>query len=760
MKDHPKDYLSEIRESVRTRFEQSKRVLSFDEFLELTFEDPYPVLRNSAHYVLDAIESFGQSDVLVRGRNQKRYKIFDNAFAENPTPIVGQENVQNQVVQILTSFVRTSKADKLVVLHGPNGSAKSSLIRTLCEGLETYSHTDAGRTFHFSWIFPEGSLEKSGLGIGAKRETNSSESFAKLEQERIGAIVRSELHENPLFLIPRVDRKVLFEGWLKAAKGRPVQEKLEQLRESFLKSELGHKNALIFEALLADYNGDFKKVLRHVRVERFTFSKRFRRGLVSIEPQFGVDAGMRQVTLDRSMANLPPALQSLNLFQLEGDLVDGNRGLIEYNDFLKRPLEHFKYLLGTCESGSVNLSHVMVFLDSLFVATTNDRQLEAFREHPEYNSFKARLELIKVPYLLRYNEEDKIYRETARRAAGPKELLPNTTKALALWAVLTRLKRPLTKNKSPLLVKILEGLSPVAKAKLYDSAELPPNLSDEERRDLRNHVEELATEHQHQPYYEGLLGASARELKVVLQLSSQNDQFPTLGPPAIFSELRKLVKRPMDFEYLRQEAIQGYHDFEGMIDVVRQEWLNWVDREMKESLELQSDFQLKDLLANHIKNITAFVRGEKIKNRHTGANEEPEAHMMQEFEELVGMSGNSDEVRRNIISRLGAWSIENPGRDMRQGLPYDLIFPDLMEKLRNRFHEKQVAKVKTMGGFILDVATFDQVLNATSLERDKLSEGAALAVKAYTGLQQKYGYGPIGAKEALVELIKSRYVEN
>ncbi len=755
-----KDYLNNIRESVRTRFEQSKRVLSFDEFLELASEDPYPIIRNSAHYTLDAINSFGQSEYALRGRSVKRFKIFDNDYATNPLPIVGQEAVQSQIYQIITSFVRSAKADKLIVLHGPNGSAKSSLVRTLFEGLEFYSQQDEGRLFQFSWVFPQASVEKTGLGIGAKRESPSDDSFAKLDQERIEAIVRSELHENPLFLIPKEDRKELFESWIKATKSKVAKEKLERLREYFLKSELGHKNALIFEALLADYNGDLKKVLRHVRVERFHLSRRFRRGLVTIEPQFGVDAGMRQVTLDRSMANLPPALQSLNLFQLEGDLVDGNRGLIEYNDFLKRPLEHFKYLLGTCESGSVNLSHVVVFLDSLFIATTNDRQLEAFREHPEYNSFKARLELIKVPYLLRFSDEEKIYIETAKRAAGPKELLPHSTQALALWAVLTRLKRPLTKNKSSLLVKILEGLTPLAKAKLYDTGELPPNLNDEERRELRNHIEELANEHQNQPYYEGLLGASARELKVVLQMASQNDQYLTVGPSAIFAELRKLVKRPMDFEYLRQEAIQGYHDFEGMIDVVRGEWLDWVDREMRDALALQDDRQLKEFLASYMKNIIASVRGEKIKNRITGQNEVSDASLMNEFEEFLGITQGVEEHRKNLITRLGAWSIENPGRDMSAGLPYENIFSELMEKLRERFHDKQIVKIKSMGAFILDISNFDLAVSTTSAERDKLSEDASMAIRAYKGMQEKFGYGPLGAKEVLVELIKARYVEN
>lgn len=611
--------------------------------------------------------------------------------------------------------------------------------------------------FNFSWIFPEGSVEKVGMGISTSKRENAEplESYAKLDQEKIGAVVRSELHENPLALIPTEDRRLLFDKWVAKTSDPKKKEKLERLRDHFLKAELSHKNALIYDALLADYSGDYKKLLRHVRIERMYLSKRFRRGLVSIEPQFGVDAGMRQVTLDKSMANLPAALQSLNLFQLEGDLIDANRGIVEYNDFLKRPLEHFKYLLGTTESSSVNLGHIVVFLDTLFLATTNDRQLEAFREHPEYNSFKARLEFIKVPYLLRVSEEEKIYTETATRAAGPKELMPHTVRSLALWAVLTRLKRPITKNKSNVLTRILENLSPLAKAKLYDTGEMPDNLNDEERRELKGHIEELYTEHQHQPYYEGLLGASARELKVVLQLASQNDQYPTLGPHAVFAELKKLVKRPMDFEYLRQEPVQNYHDFEGMIQTTRQEWLNWVDREMRQSIELQDERQIKDFLVNYMRNATNYIQGEKTKNRVTGQHEGADANLMHEFEGLVGVSGNIEEFRKNLISRLGAWSIENPNRNHSKALPYDEIFPDLVDKLRNRFEDAHIAQIRAMGAALLDVAAFDAALGS---QVSKMADATALAVKAYRGMQEKFGYGPNGAKEALVELVKSRYL--
>lgn len=746
-----------LTQSIKTRFEESKRVLTFDEFLDLAHEIPHLVLRDAANYLLDATGYFGTEKVNIRASEVQRLKLFNHAFSERPQPVYGQEAAGNRLLQILTGFVRSGRTNKLIVLHGPNGSAKTSLIRTLFDGLEAYSKTSEGRIFHFSWIFPTESYEKGSLGIGARRDSSAApptSSFARLDPERVGAIVRSELHENPLYLIPREERKDIFDQWWKSCP-KNGRVGLERLRDSFFQGELSHKNALIFEALLNDYSGDFKRVLRHVRVERLFLSRRFRRGLVSVEPQFGVDAQIRQVTLDRSMANLPPALQSLNLFQLEGDLVDGNRCIVEFNDFLKRPLEHFKYLLGTCESGTVNLGHVVAFLDTVLVATTDERHLEAFREHPEYPSFKSRLEFIRVPYLLRFSDEEKIYRTSAEAAKGPKELMPHTTKVLALWAVLTRLKRPLLKNKNSVLTRILENLTPLAKAKLYDSGELPEKLSDEERKELKGHIEELIEEQQNQPYYEGLLGASARELKAVIQMASQNDQFPTLGPNAILAELRKIVKRPMDFEYLRLEPNQGYHAFEDLIGVVFEEWMNWVDREMRICFEFQSEAQFLETLTRYMTHATAHVSGEKLKNRITGQNEVADIDLMLDFENKVGASGDIEEFRKNLISRLGAWSVENAGWDKKKGLPYERIFPDLLEKLSIKHHEAQVSRIKEIGAVLIDANALESADKDSS---GTLGENSQMALKAFRGLQEKFGYGPAGAKEALVTLMKARYV--
>ena len=43
-----------------------------------------------------------------------------------------------------------------------------------------------------------------------------------------------------------------------------------------------------------------------------------------------------------------------------GELTAANRGLLEYSDLLKRPLEAYKYLITTVEQASISLSNATI----------------------------------------------------------------------------------------------------------------------------------------------------------------------------------------------------------------------------------------------------------------------------------------------------------------------------------------------------------------------------------------------------------------
>src|SRR3989441_573835 len=102
-------------------------------------------------------------------------KLFDRPFdlganssqeGEGGAPICGQEDVQNAIYRILSGFVRAGRMNKLILLHGPNGSAKSSIVAAIQRALEDYSRKEEGQLYRFNWIFPSEKLVKGSIGFG------------------------------------------------------------------------------------------------------------------------------------------------------------------------------------------------------------------------------------------------------------------------------------------------------------------------------------------------------------------------------------------------------------------------------------------------------------------------------------------------------------------------------------------------------------------------------------------------------------------
>ena len=327
---------------------------------------------------------------------------------------MGQEEVQAAVYRLVSNFAREGRTNRLILLHGPNGSAKSTFVACMQRAMEHYSTLDEGALYKFNWIFPSQKLTKGGIGFGGGIEPGGAqETYAYLDDELIESKISDEMRDHPLLLLPRrqaarADRP---SGW-----PRPIGTGFGPA-DYLLRGDLSHRNRQIFEALLSSYHGDLAKVLRHVQVERFFVSRRYRQAAATVEPQLAVDAHSRQLTMDRSLASLPPALQSLTLYEYQGELVDGNRGVIDFADLLKRPLESYKYLLGTVEQGRVSLDVASLELDTVFIGSSNEGYLAAFKEIPEFQSFKGRMELVRVPYLLDYRVEQKIYEAQIQVAA-------------------------------------------------------------------------------------------------------------------------------------------------------------------------------------------------------------------------------------------------------------------------------------------------------------------------------------------------------
>lgn len=739
--------LSAIARSSEEQFRHGRRVLSFEEYLELFATDPVRHGRDASRYVRDMFDHYGVREVQRPWGALRRFRLFDLPWEDDPTmrrdALVGQEHVQQEIYRVLSNFAREGRPNRLILLHGPNGSAKSTVAGCIMRALEHYSTLDEGALYRFHWVFPSQKTIRGAIGFGEndKRTVSTTGSFAHLDESQIDARLAIEIRDHPLFLLPLSERRELLRdlfGDMKASEAPP---------EWLFRGRLNRKNQQVFDALLGTYQGDMRQVLKHVQVERYFISHRYRTGAVTIGPQMSVDAGERQITADRSLAALPTALQATTLFEAHGELIEAQGGLLEYSDLLKRPIESFKYLQLSVETGEVALTQQNVQLNCVMLGSANEIHLDAFREHPEYASFRGRFELITAPYLLSYLDEQQIYDNQIVPQVG-REVAPHATQVAAMFAVLTRMRRPSPERYSQQLGAIVAALTAFEKMELYASGAVPERLDADSAKLLHAHIQDIYVESDVYPIYEGRVGASPREMRSVLLNAAQNPQFTYLSPLAVLDEIEALTTRKSEFGWLQEKPLPGgYHDFKGMLDSIKQRLFDLWEEEMRYASGFVDEQVYAELFERYVANVSSWTKNEKIRNKMTGDYEAPDTNMMAEVEKLLGVPQNSEEYRRGLISAIAAWAIDHPGTKLDAAA----VFPQLVRKMRAAvFAERRHAVALLCRDLVRLLRDGDGALDAARRETVRA---------ALDRMKRKFGYSEEAARDVASALVRWRFAE-
>ncbi|MFO0678802.1 MAG: serine protein kinase PrkA [Polyangiaceae bacterium] len=760
--DPIKAEVSRIAASVEQSFRAGRRVLSFAEYLALFEDDPVRYARDASRYVRDMLDAFGTTKVSRPWGDFTRWNLFDLPF-DDAGPVepgrlpkgalVGQEHVQEEIYRVLSNFAREARPNRLILLHGPNGSAKSTIVGCLMAGLEAYSQRDEGALYRFNWVFPSTKTTRGSLGFGSKTgEPASPEvaSFAHLADDQIDAKLLVEVRDHPLFLVPVAERRKLVEAAIaryKKGKGAKDAKVVEPVADWLVRGQLSHKSQQVFEALLSSYRGSYADVLKHVQVERYFVSRRYRTAAVTIGPQMSVDAGERQITADRSLSALPASLQALTLYEARGELVDAAGGILEFSDLLKRPLDTFKYLQLSVETGEVALNQQNVQLNCVMMGSANELHLDAFREHPEFASFRGRLELVRAPYLLSHVEEQSIY-DSHVVPQLQKHAAPHATEMAAMFAVLTRMRKPNPDKYSRALGSVVASLTALEKMDLYAFGRAPERLDADVQKLLSANVREVWKESEAYPIYEGRIGASPREMRVVLFDAAQSTRFDYLSPIAVLDEIDALCVRRNEFEWLQEEPVSGgYHDHKMFRESLLDRLLTTWESTMYTASGLVAEDRYSELFDRYVQHVSSWTKRERLFNRVTGQYEEPDEKMMREIERLFEVPGDPEDWRRQIISTIAAWALDHPGQKVEPMT----IFPHHRRRMREAIFAERRGQVARITKDIVILLREDGV----GLDSERRSEAKA----AIDRLTSSLGYTESSAVDMASMLVRRRFAE-
>ncbi len=633
------------------------------DYLELLELKPSQYLRSAYTYAIDALTYMA---------HEQPQSYFHTVHDKFQTPaLYGQQEVISQLIHALK---QGEQSNRLILLHGPNGSGKTSLIQRLMEALELYSLTNEGAVYTFHWVFPLN--QKNQLGLHTNTEQNETSSYAHLPSHLVHAHVRSELNQPPFLLLPDEARFSLLE------KIDPQRKLTDVQKHTLTCGALNPRDQQIFNALLTEHQGDFSAVLKYIHVERFNFDRNTMVGLVTIDPCYPTDIGLRQTQVDQNILNLPDPLRSMNFYILEGDLPKGNRGITEYNDLLKRPIEHFKYLLSSCETGRIRLGQTTLELDTIRIGTCNEEQLTAFSQYPDFESFKARFEFIPMAFLLNHKEESLIYSAQIDSLSKSKPFAPHISRLLGLFAVLTRLRKPNTPNLPASLQSVVAQLSPHEKAKLYAFEHISNSqLTSEQYTQL---YDILKLEGSLNAPQEGQFGISPRDLKTLI-----DSAFYSSSTVVTFRTVHDLLytycEKNKEELTIDAPTDQEYNDPGYALNLIQTIAIQRAKQAFYHATQLYEPNHIETYVKNYITEISRLLKSSRE------ATSTINNDLITEFEARMQIE-TPESFRDHIMSTIASAHLNSP----HEKPDFENLFPELFTKAESVFFDENKGYIQEM----------------------------------------------------------------
>src|SRR6476469_2866197 len=112
---------------------------SFEEYLGIIRERPQ-VTRNAFQRLYDMVISYGTEEYIDNKKKLVRYNFFKDEQHGGDNAIFGLDIPLMRLVHVLRAASEGYGPEKRVILlHGPVGSSKSTIARLLKQGMEAYS---------------------------------------------------------------------------------------------------------------------------------------------------------------------------------------------------------------------------------------------------------------------------------------------------------------------------------------------------------------------------------------------------------------------------------------------------------------------------------------------------------------------------------------------------------------------------------------------------------------------------------------------
>jgi serine protein kinase len=374
--------LSDLLETHRRDRERLAWEGTFRDYFELVTQNPN-VSKLSHARICDMILAAGVDKINEGSRDEiVKYNFFSDE-------LFGIERPISKIVEYFKSAgQRLEVRKRILLLMGPVGGGKSTIVTMLKRGLERWSRTSDGAVY---------------------------------------AIKDCPMHEEPLHLIPP-----------------ELRQEIERHYHIYIEGELCPQCRYNLEHV---YHGRHEDVLIH----RIVFSEKDRIGIGTFAPSDPKSQDITELTgsIDLSTIGEVGVESDPRAYRFDGELNIANRGLMEFVEMLKVDEKFLYSLLTLSQEQNIKTGRfALIYADEAILSHTNENEYAAFVSNRKSEALQDRIIMIRVPYNLKVSQEERIYDKLLKQSDALRNIhiAPNTLKIAAMFAVMTRLEEPKKAN--------------------------------------------------------------------------------------------------------------------------------------------------------------------------------------------------------------------------------------------------------------------------------------------------------------------------
>jgi serine protein kinase len=355
---------------------------TFRDYFELVMQNPRLAELSHAR-INDMIAAAGVEKINEGTRDElARYNFFSSELFGIEEPIA-------RIVEYFKSAAQRLEVRKrILLLMGPVGGGKSTIVTMLKRGLEDWTRTEQGAVY---------------------------------------AIKDCPMHEEPLHLIPQ-----------------ELRAEIEKHYGIYIEGDLCPQCRYALEHTYGGRHED-------VKVQRILFSEKHRVGIGTFAPSDPKSQDITELTgsIDLSTIGEVGVESDPRAYRFDGELNIANRGVMEFVEMLKVDEKFLYSLLTLSQEQNIKTGRfAMIYADEVILSHTNENEYVSFAGNKKSEALQDRIILVKVPYNLRVSQEERIYDKLLKQSEVLRNvhIAPNTLRVAAMFAVMTRLEEPKRAN--------------------------------------------------------------------------------------------------------------------------------------------------------------------------------------------------------------------------------------------------------------------------------------------------------------------------